>query len=410
MKFIVLVYAISISVFAGCQVKAEEEKRPKWLTNAMSVAAVHLDNMKTDVLQTGKMPRSKERGLVPIEDWTSGFYAGSLWYMYEYTGEEKWAKLATQVTNLLEDQKNNRHDHDVGFRIFCSFGNGYRLKKDPHYKDVIITASESLGSRFNPTLGLIRSWDDSLIQTMDKGFDCPVIIDNMMNLEMLYAASRLSKNDKFHNISVSHADKTLINHYREDYSCPHVVDYNKQTGDRIKMTFNNGYNETSAWSRGQGWGLYGYIMSYRATKDTSYLRHAEKIAAFIINNPNLPNDLIPYWDYRAPEFPTARDASAAALNASALLELSLYSENGEEYFKIAEEILKNLSDQEYLAKAGENGHFILKHSTGNFRRNSEVDNTLSYADYYFLEAILRYISITENKPFPVLYEMNNQSS
>ncbi|NME66804.1 glycoside hydrolase family 88 protein [Flammeovirga aprica] len=410
MRFIVLVYAISIFVFAGCQAKAEQEKRPKWLVNAMSVAALHLDNMKTEVLQTGKMPRSKERGLVPIEDWTSGFYAGSLWYMYEYTGEEKWAELATQVTDLLEDQKNNRHDHDVGFRIFCSFGNGYRLKKDPHYKEVIITASESLGSRFNSTLGLIRSWDDALIQTMDKGFDCPVIIDNMMNLEMLYAASRLSKNNKFHNISVSHADKTLVNHYREDYSCPHVVDYDKKTGKRIKMTFNNGYNETSAWSRGQGWGLYGYTMSYRATKDTAYLKHAEKIASFIINNPNLPKDRIPYWDYRAPETPTARDASAAALNASALLELSLYSENGEEYFKIAEEILRNLSTPEYLAKAGENGHFILKHATGNFRRNSEVDNTLSYADYYYLEAILRYLSITENKPFPVLYELNNQSS
>jgi unsaturated chondroitin disaccharide hydrolase len=322
--------------------------------------------------------------LIARGDWRSGFFPGVLWYLYEYTGKADWKNKAKELTAKLEGEKMNGGTHDMGFKIYCSFGNGYRLEADPSYRDIIIQGARTNIMRFNPKIGCIRSWDHS----RDK-WDFPVIIDNMMNLELLFEATKLSGDSSFYKVAVSHANTTMKNHFRPDFSSYHVIDYDTITGKVTKKNTHQGYSHESAWSRGQAWGLYGFTMCYRETKDKKYLGLAEKIAAFILNNPNLPEDMIPYWDFNAPGIPDEpRDVSAAAITASALYELSGYSKNGSDYRKAAATILKNLTDK-YRAPAGTSHGFLLLHSTGNKPGNAEVDLPLNYADYYYLEALLR---------------------
>lgn len=322
--------------------------------------------------------------LIARGDWRSGFFPGLLWYLYEYTENTEWKLKAIEITSKIEGEKMNGGTHDMGFKIYCSFGNGYRLTGDKNYSDVIIEAAKTNITRFNPKTGCIRSWDHN----RDK-WDYPVIIDNMMNLELLFEATKLSGDSSFYKVAVSHANTTMKNHFRPDYSSYHVIDYDTLTGNIRKKNTHQGYSHESAWSRGQAWGLYGYTMCYRETRDKKYLELAEKIAGYILNNPNLPEDLIPYWDFNAPNIPDEpRDVSAAAITASALYELSGYSKNGMEYRKKAGTILKNLTDK-YRAPVGTSHGFILLHSTGSKPSGSEVDLPLNYADYYYLEGLLR---------------------
>jgi alpha-L-fucosidase len=335
---------------------------------------------------------SMQLKLVPSRDWTSGFFPGELWFLYQYTGKDEWKKKARDFTAKIEREKTNAGTHDMGFKIFCSFGQGYRLTKEEHYKDVIIQSAKTLSTRFNPKVGVIRSWDHHKEQ-----WDYPVIIDNMMNLELLFEATSLSGDSSFYRIAVSHANQTMKNHFRPDYSSYHVVDYDTATGGVRKKQTAQGYADGSAWARGQAWGLYGFTMCYRETKDRKYLDHAEHIASFILKHPNLPKDLVPYWDFNAPHIPNEpRDASAAAVIASGLYELSTYSKNKNEYRKAANKILESLTNY-YRSPIGENKGFILLHSTGSKPANSEVDAPLIYADYYYLEALLRMKKLNEGK-------------
>jgi hypothetical protein len=333
------------------------------------------------------LPRSLEDGelkLVSSRDWTSGFFPGILWYIYEYTGEQKWKEQAQRFTGILEREKTNGSTHDMGFKIWCSFGNGLRLAPDEHYKEVIIQSARTLCTRFNAVAGVIRSWDMS----KDK-WDDPVIIDNMMNLELLFEATRLSGDSSFYRIAVSHADNTLKNHFRPDNSSYHVLDYDTVTGRVIKKTTAQGYANESAWARGQAWGFYGFTMCYRFTRDPRYLQQAEKIAAFILTNLAMPADLVPYWDYNAPGIPhEEKDASAAAIMASGLYELCRYSKKGKSYRKTADKIMASLTAY-YRSPVGEHKGFILLHSTGHKPAGSEIDVPIIYADYYFVEALLR---------------------
>jgi unsaturated chondroitin disaccharide hydrolase len=356
----------------------------------------HLSNSFSAVKEKGKLPRSIEKGFVSIDDWTSGFYPGSLWLAFEYTQEKSLLEKARYATELLEEEKYNTSDHDIGFRIYCSYGKGYSLTKNPAYQEVIIQAANSAIQRYSPKVKAIMSWNpkDKTFETRNWQF--PVIIDNMMNLELLFAATRFTQNSKYYDIAVNHAVTTMKNQFREDYSCSHVVDYDSISGVFRKRDWNNGHDDpnTAAWSRGQSWGLYSYTMVYRETREERFLKQAESIADYIISNKNMPQDMVPYWDYRAPQIPTLRDASAAAILASGLLELSQLSrKSGVIYFNAAEKILKSLSSPHYFAEPGTNGNFLLKHATGNFVRNSEKDGTLIYADYYFLEGLSRYAAI-----------------
>ncbi|MEG1586281.1 MAG: glycoside hydrolase family 88 protein [Bacteroidales bacterium] len=367
-----------------------------WCERAIKVVEGHALNMLEEVLTTQKLPRSEERGLQPASDWTSGFYPGVLWYLYSYTGCDFWKKNAETVTAYLEKEQYNEDDHDIGFRIYCSYGKGYEFTANEAYKKVIIQSAKSLATRYNPKVQAIQSWHANA----DKDWMFPVIIDNMMNLELLYKASDFTSDRYFSDIALKHAITTQKNHFRKDFSCPHVVDYNPATGKMRRADYNNGYNDPqkSAWSRGQAWGLYGYTYMYRVTKSKEFLDFAENIAAFILNHPNMPEDLIPYWDFNSPKIPSKRDASAAAINAAALLELSTYpTSSAKYYFETAEKILQTLASEKYLATVGTNGHFAIKHATGNFLAGSELDNTLIYADYYFIEALIRYQKIRKNQ-------------
>ncbi len=318
--------------------------------------------------------------------WCSGFYPGTNWFLFEALEDQAFKTEAINKSFWLEKEKFNQWTHDLGFMIFCPYGNGYRLTGEASYKDIIITASNTLCARFNPTVGCIRSWDHG-------EWEFPVIIDNMMNLEMLFWATKVTGDHKYRNIAIRHAETTLENHFREDGSSYHVIDYNPRTGEIQARQTAQGYSDESAWARGQAWGLYGYTMTYRETGNKDFLAQAMKIADFILEHPNMPEDLIPYWDYNAPGIPdTKRDASAGAIIASALLELARYSENkGEIYWEKATRVLASLSSEAYRAKLGENGNFILKHSVGHFTKNSEVDVPLTYADYYYVEALIRFI-------------------
>lgn len=327
---------------------------------------------------------SADLHLVPSKDWTSGFFPGVLWYLYEYNKDNFWLKKARDFTTNIEKEKKNAGTHDMGFKIYCSFGNGYRLTMDEDYKQVIIESAKTLISRFNPAVGAIRSWDHNT----DK-WDFPVIIDNMMNLELLFAATRLTGDSSYYKVAISHANTTLENHFREDFSSYHVIDYNPKTGAVENKHTHQGLSHASAWARGQAWGLYGYTMAYRETKDEKYLELAEEIANYVLNHPKMPDDLVPYWDFDDPKIPNApRDASAAAVMASALYELSTYSDNGKAYFNAADKMLKSLSEK-YISPVGENKGFILLHSTGHHPKDNEIDVPLIYADYYYLEALLR---------------------
>lgn len=319
--------------------------------------------------------------------WCSGFYPGSLLYIYEYTKDSAILKEAEKRLAILEPEKHYTGNHDLGFMMFCSFGNAYRITKKPEYKPTIDTAAASLITRYRPKAKVIQSWN------ANKQWRGPVIIDNLMNLELLAWVTDNGGDKKYKEIALNHANTSLKNHFRPDYSSYHVVDYDMNTGAVLKRGTAQGASDSSAWSRGQAWGLYGYTMMYRFTKDQRYLAQAQHIAAFLLNHPNMPLDMVPYWDFDVPATPnTYRDASAAAVMASALLELGQYSSGKERktYVSAAETMLTSLSSKAYRASLGQNGGFLLMHSTGALPLKSEIDVPLTYADYYYLEALLRY--------------------
>jgi hypothetical protein len=322
------------------------------------------------------------------EWWCSGFYPGTLLYLYEQTKDPALYTEALRILKPLEKEQFNKTTHDLGFMMYCSFGNAARIEPKPEYREILLNSARSLASRFDSTVGCIRSWGNSNDR---KNF--LVIIDNMMNLELLFWATRVTGDSSFHKIAVTHSDNTIKNHFRPDNSSYHVLEYDPATGNVTKKRTAQGAANESAWARGQAWGLYGFTATYRDTKDKRYLDQANKIATFILNHPNLPADKIPYWDFNAPGIPTAlRDASAGAIIASALLELSQYVDKSRsnQYLDVARTILSTLSSPEYKAAAGTNGGFLLKHSVGNLPGKSEVDVPLTYADYYYVEAMKRY--------------------
>ena len=320
-----------------------------------------------------------------IYDWTSGFFPGSLWYVYEFTQDEAVKAEAIKYTELLNPIREYTGTHDLGFMINCSYGNALRLSPSDTIPAVLIQTADNLCSRFNEQVGCILSWDFG-------HWNYPVIIDNMMNLDLLFSASKLTGDPKYKEVAIKHANKTMPNHFRDNYTCWHVVSYNDDGTVEMKETF-QGKNHDSSWSRGQAWAVYGYTATYRETGDKTYLDFAVNIADMIMSKVTT-EDAIPYWDYDAPVLEdTPRDASAAAVTACGLLELSTMVQDGQKYFDYAEKILKSLSSDAYLAAEGENQGFVLMHSTGSLAHGSEIDVPLSYADYYYLEGLQRYMNL-----------------
>ena len=326
---------------------------------------------------------------IPIDDWCSGFFPGSLCYLYQLTNDKSWLLQSRRFTEALDSIQYLTWHHDVGFMIGSSYLNIYRLSPNKAYKKAIIQTAKSLCTRFRKKAGVIQSWNVDRGWQSKRGWTCPVIIDNMMNLELLFEATRLSGDSTYWKVAVSHANKTLENQFRKDGSCYHVVDYDPNNGAVLHGQTAQGYADNSAWARGQAWAVYGYTVCYRYTHDRKYLDQAVKTLNFVMQNPNLPEDLIPYWDFDAPNIPNEpRDVSSAACIASALYEMNNYlPDNG--YTSLADRIIRSLSSPEYRAPLGKNGCFLLMHSVGSIPHNNEIDVPLNYADYYFLEALTR---------------------
>ena len=389
---ILLISILGLLMLASC---TKQEPMEALIDRVFTVAEQQYTTMDTRLTEK-TLPRtlSADGEFVPsnIYWWCSGFYPGSLWYIYEYTGNEAVKTLAEKNTLKLDSIQYVTRDHDVGFQLNCSYGNAFRLTGNEAYKQVLYQGAKSLSTRFNPAVGVIRSWD-----FVRKGCDWkfPVIIDNMMNLELLFEATKLSGDSTFYNVAVAHADRTLQEHFRPDGSCYHVIDYSIEDGTVRHRQTAQGYADESAWARGQAWAIYGYTVCFRETKDRKYLDQALKTFEFMKNHKNMPADLVPYWDLDAPNIPNEpRDASSASVIASALYEICTYPvENPQSYKEYADKIMESLATADYTAPLGENGRFLLMHSVGSIPHNSEIDVPLNYADYYYLEALKRKIDL-----------------
>jgi unsaturated chondroitin disaccharide hydrolase len=371
--------------FASKQLLLFFDEMPKAIAEEPEQQRIQREKANRGPLVSPRSIRDGKMFMVPSRDWTSGFFPGNLWYMYELTGDAFWRQKAREYTAHIEREKTNAGTHDMGFKIYCSFGNGYRLTGDNTYRDIMIESARTLITRFNENVGCIRSWDHNRDKWM-----FPVIIDNMMNLELLFWATKATGDSIFYDIAVSHANTTMKHHFRDDNSSYHVIDFDPETGEVLHRHTHQGYSHSSAWSRGQAWGLYGYVMSYRETGIRDYLVQAEKIADYMLNHPNMPEDLVPYWDYNAPGIPNEpRDVSAATIMSSALFEMStMVPGKSDYYYSTASKILDNVSEK-YRSAPGTNRGFLLDHATGHLPGDHEIDVPLIYADYYFLEALLR---------------------
>ena len=418
-KKLVLFASVSIAL-ASCQTTPKEDY--SWIKKGLDVASAQLQLSAEEVSGTGMLPRSIRTGygmdflcrqlerdsstfkdslraqptadqlgkrrLCNVYDWTSGFFPGSLWYAYELTGNDTLKTQAIQYTNLLNPVRYYKGTHDLGFMVNCSYGNAERLSPNDTIAAVMRETADNLCGRFNDSIGAIRSWDFGT-------WNFPVIIDNMMNLELLFEATKLSGDSTFYNVAVAHADRTLQEHFRPDGSCYHVIDYSIEDGTVRHRQTAQGYADESAWARGQAWAIYGYTVCFRETKDRKYLDQALKTFEFMKNHKNMPADLVPYWDLDAPNIPNEpRDASSASVIASALYEICTYPvENPQSYKEYADKIMESLATADYTAPLGENGRFLLMHSVGSIPHNSEIDVPLNYADYYYLEALKRKIDL-----------------
>ncbi len=386
----------SLLVIATCVALSGQSLSSKKLEFLANSSAKQYHTLKTELNGANAFPRTynkNDQKLITSKSdwWCSGFYPGSLLYLYELTGDTLLLHEAERLFVPLAKEQFNTFTHDLGFMMYCSFGNAYRLNPTPEYKQILINSAKSLASRFNPTVGCIKSWDG-------KPEDFLVIIDNMMNLEMLFWATKETGDSTFAKIAITHANTTLSNHFRADYSSYHLLNYNVQTGVVEQRKTVQGYADESAWARGQAWALYGFTVMYRETGDLKYLEQANHIAGFILQHPRLPKDKVPYWDFDVPDIPrTPRDASAAAVICSALLELQQYVPRtlSKSYLSAANTMLNSLSSDNYRIRQGQTGGFILDHSTGDYPKQSEVNVPLSYADYYYIEALKRMKGIVQ---------------
>ncbi len=387
-----LAIALAVAALGACTRSGRQFEVEKQL----DYCAAQVERTISEIGYADQMPRNildsqTAWNLVPVDicEWTVGFWPGILWYNYEHTGSAKDRETARHYTALLEPLTGlPAYDHDLGFQLFCSYGNGYRLTGDPAYKKVLIDAANTLATLYNPTVGTILSWPR---EVEPNNWPHNTIMDNMINLEMLYWAARNGGGEHLYEIATKHAETTMKNSFREDGGNYHVTVYDTLTGNFIKGVTHQGYADSTLWARGQAWAIYGYTVVYRETGDKKFLRFAEKVADLYLDR--LPEGrYVPYWDFDAPNIPDEpKDASAAAIVASALLELSQLEDDparAEKYRDDARSMLVELSTPEFLG--GKLKPSFLVHSTGHWPKGSEVDAAINYADYYYIEALTRY--------------------
>ena len=324
------------------------------------------------------------------KDWCSGFWPGILWMDYQNTKDEAVKKTAEGYTESLKGIAYRPcHDHDIGFLMFCSYGKGYEVNHSPEYKKIILASADSLATLFNPIVGTILSWPRMVER---EHWPHNTIIDNMMNLDLMFWASKNGGNKLLYDLAVTHAKTTMKNHFRPDGSCYHVAVYDTINGDLIKGVTHQGYADNSMWARGQAWAIYGYTMVYRYTKNKMFLDFAQKVTDIYIKRlKETSDDMIPLWDMDDPRGVklAPKDVSAACIVADALLELQQYvdKEKCDEYSLFALQSLAQLSTDKY--QSGKKNVAFLMHSTGHHPAKSEIDASIIYADYYYMEALVK---------------------
>ncbi len=358
------------------------------IDSVFEFAGQQLEKSCAEVNDTSKFPvNTEETGewhTTSARGWTSGFFPGCLWLMYEYSGEDVWKERALAYTKGLEDIQYYDGNHDIGFMMFSSYGQGYRLTGDPSFKPILVQSGKTLETRYSDKVKSIMSWNPH------NEYKFRVIVDNMMNLELLFWAARNGGSSRLADIAVKHAETTMKNHFRPDGSSYHVVNYDPETGRPTAKFTHQGYADDSCWSRGQAWGIYGFTMMYRETKRQDMLATAEKLADYFIAH--LPEDYVPYWDFdRTGIAGEDRDSSAGSIAASALIELSTFASDSKKaklYKETAVKMLDSLTSDKYLAR-GTNASSILLHGVASKPHGNAVDRGLIYGDYYLLEALLR---------------------
>ncbi|MDN3620071.1 glycoside hydrolase family 88 protein [Polaribacter undariae] len=393
---IILGLLISTSVLVGCT-SAKKEPIKLDVEHVLDLSVLKTRKTVAGLSSAVDFPRSIEKGnknwdFVGVKDWCSGFWPGVLWYAYEFSGDESIKKQAERFTAPIKEiAYTSAENHDIGFMVYCSFGNGYRLTGNEEYKKVLLSAADTLATLYNPNVGSLLSWPIYKDKYMHN-----TIIDNMMNLELLFWASKNGGSKKLYEIAESHAEVTMNNIVRKDSAVYHLASFNDKTGEFIKGYTHQGYANESMWARGQTWGIYGFAMAYRETGRKDFLNTSIKLTEHYLDR--LPKDGIPFWDFDDPRIPNApKDASAAAVAACGMLELSCLVQDKElkqKYFKEAKRFLAKLSSEEYYS--GETNQALLLHSTGHHPKNSEIDTPIIYADYYYMEAMLKLRQI-ENK-------------
>ncbi len=407
----ILFFVLLISCTATRNLPPDDFTRENLAYAAKMLSAQLLEANKKFSEEKGAYPRTSNAAgklvTTSMYDWTPGFFPGSLWLLYDTSKDPNMKAEAIKWTEKLKPLQHFTGHHDLGFMMYCSYGNAYRYTGEESYKEILINAAKALCTRFDPVTGSIKSWNVFKSWHGDKTYDFPVIIDNMMNLEMLFFASKVTGDTTFRHVAVTHALTAMKNHFRPDYSSYHVVCYDPATGEVVARETAQGYADNSTWSRGQAWAIYGYTMCYRETGDPRFLKMATGLADYYIQR--LPKDYIPLWDFNAQQegytpgknsyalqvSTPYRDASAAAITASALLELSTFTGKQKNYKEIAVKTLESLSSETYLAQPGTNAGFLVKHCVGSIPHRVEIDVPLVYADYYYIEALHRYASMQE---------------
>lgn len=389
---------LSCSSYVSTDPARDNEKLLKKVSDQIKLM-VEVNNQSSLNRQTvfpGSLNSDGTIKYISKNDRASGFYPGILWLMYELTENSFWKKEAILYTEKLAVEP-YKSAPQVEFKILSSFGNGFRITQSEEYKEVLIESARVLISRFNENTGSISSFNKRY-----NSFDFPVAIENLVDLELLFFAWRETGDPVFENIAIKHAETAIQNQFRENFSSIHLLNYDTVSGEILQKVNLNGYNENSCWSRGQALALYGFVMLYNETGLTKFLQQAESLTEYILRSVKTNEDLIPYWDYQAPKIPDEpRDASAAAITASALYRLSTLSERNNQLKAVADSIMSLLTSEQYFSKKGSNTGFLLKHSTGSKPDNKEIDASVIYADYYFLEALKYKIEIENSNIFLV---------
>jgi len=363
------------------------------LSRLFQFAATQLSNSVARIAQTNFYPwMTDTNGAWEVEtvddnNWITGFFPGSLWLIYEHTGDPNYLTWAEDWMGAIAPEQFSTNTDDVGFMINTSYGNGWRLTGNPAYQAVMLQTAQSFSNRFNPFVGCLA--DDTLLATNTNPPPFQVIMDTMMNAELLYAAHDLGGSSNLTNIAVSHAGRTLTNQIRADGSTFHMIIYNDTNGAVLSQGNRVDIPPLDTWARGHSWAIHGFTTAYQETGDPRFLAAAQQTADFYINQ--VPADFVPYWYFQTnglPPSPPIRDSSAAAVTLSALVELSQLATNSVDasrHWQAALNIFNSLSSTNYLAQ-GTASSGILLHGDS---VDTLTDTTLIYGDYYFLEALNR---------------------